>query len=528
MPVFGVEVSCDRLGWALLCVVLLCVAGCSPSSSTPSVRSGVALKNGSVLTPTQRKGQKLMLSLYERRKKWAKEFSKLPSVRVAKASVAAKKPEKLKLLEILKIAYQRSPSMREARYKLLAMKARESEAFWSNWWPQGTLVGLIAPAPPARGDAVNTTTPYPAAIGSFSDYGLFTRVDFNLIWPLYTFGKLSLLLDAAKHGVKLGQQNVTLEKAKWTLLVKRIFYGMQFAESSLVLLDEAEEYVEQAKKRVKGKTDKLKIIVIDTQLKARRVQAESAQKMALSTMSRLIGMAPKKIKLEKPELEEPSFPIQPLTTYLKLANQHRPEIHLLSSAVKAKKALMMIQQRMWAPDFFIGAFFRAAYHTAADDQLSPFARDDFIFLESGISLGLRFTIDIPQKLARARRAEAEYEALRSRRNLAIQGILLQIEERFRKLETAIKLMKIQKTGTKAANSWLTRTMISFSSGLVEVKEVSDALLALAQTRFGLIQATYDAWVAASELSRAVGIDITVLPKPQPKPKSTQKVSAARP
>lgn len=497
--------------WSMCGVWVCWGVGCASSTGNTSIHS-----TQPPVSTAKRNGQKIMMSLYSGKQRLLKKMLVKPVKNGVRVSKLLKKKEKVSkqytLAELLHQAYKQSPMMREAQYQLLSLKARQSEAFWANWWPQGTLVALVAPGPPARGDAMNTTTPQPEAFVNLAEYGVLTRVDFNLVWPLFTFGKLSLLHDAAKAGVKLGESNVALAKSKWTLLVKEMYYGLQLAESSLELLEEAEEAVKDAKKKVKGKVDKLKIVLIDTEVRARRVQAEMGRRMALSTLSRMTGLPSKPgLELKDYTLQEPTFPVKSMGTYMKLAKQHRPELKLLDHAIQARLALMKMQQRMWAPDLFIGAFFRHGFSSAADDQVSPFARDDFNFLETGVFLGLRFSLDVPLKLARARRAEADYLAFKSRRNLAVNAIQLQIEQRFRELKAARQLVSIQKVGKKAANKWLTRTMISFGSGLVNVKEVSDALLASAKTRFSYLQAMYQSWLSAARLSRAVGVDVTRLP-----------------
>lgn len=428
---------------------------------------------------------------------------------VAKKKTKAK-PKKYKLKELLKLAWQRSPRLREAQYQLESFRARKSEAIWTSWWPQGSVTAVVAPAPPARGDATTTTTPYPEAYNRLNQYGVLTRVELSLVWPLYTFGKLTLLQKAATHGVRLGQTKILLEKSKWEMLVKEAYFGLQFAESSLVLLDEAEEQIREAKKRVKGKTDKLKMQVIESQVLSRRVQAEMAKRIAESGLARLSGLPTKPaIQLQDPELEEAEIKIHKLKEYQRLARLHRPELGLLTHALRAKRALLNAQRRMWLPDFFIGAFFRWGYSSAADDQMSPFARDDFNFLEAAGVLGVRWSLDVPITLTKIRRAEADFEAFRSRKNLAEQGIKMQVEQRYRELVAANKLVSVHKTGRKAANKWMTKSMIAFGSGLVDTKEVSDALLAYAQTQFAYLESMYKLKVAVARLTRAVGLDITL-------------------
>ncbi|HAA55906.1 MAG TPA: hypothetical protein DCE42_14175 [Myxococcales bacterium] len=442
-----------------------------------------------------------------------------PSVGRAEASdksaTSSQKVKKYTLKQLLQLAWKRSPMIRSAFHKLEAMKARQQEAFWLAWGVQGTLVALVAPAPEARGNAVSSSTPIPQSYLNFAKYGVWTKFDLNLIWPLYTFGKLSLIQQAAKEGVKLGLAQVRMEKDKLTMLLKQAYYGLQFAESSLLLLEEAEGYLADARKKLKrkDKTAKLKLAVIEAELKTRKLKGEVARRLARSGISRLTGLPlSQKLKLVDEEIDEPEVKMKSLAMYYKLAEKHRPEVLLLARVVKAKQYLTMAQQRAWAPDFFLGGFARFSYSSAADDQLNPFVRDDFHYFDGGVGLGMRFSLDFPIQMARARRAASELASLRSQRKMALIGIRMDIERRYRELRAAESLVSIQRKGRKAANQWISRTMISYSSGLVELKEVTEALLAVAKARFGYLDSLYQFNLSIARLSRSVGIDITNIPE----------------
>jgi outer membrane protein TolC len=445
-----------------------------------------------------------------------------PLTQPAAKSNAEQSGKKYAIAELLELSWKNSPMLREAQQKLKSMQARRSEAVWSSWWPQGSIIGLVAPA---RGDAIQTSTPYPEAYGRLAQYGILTRVELSLIWPLYTFGKLSLLQNAASEGIKVSEADIERQKNQWTMMVKEAYYGLQFAESSLVLLEEAEEHLQEAKKQVKAKTDQLKLRVLEAEVQSRRIEAETGRQLAQSGLSRLTGLPlSPPLELEQPELEPIQFRPLDLEIYQKLAQKHRPEIRLLAHAIAAKRALLNVHRRLWTPDFFLAAFLRWGYSSAADDQYSPFARDDFNFFEAGGFLGMRFSFDLPITLAKIRQAEAEHQAFKHRRDLAVQGIAMQIEQRYRELIANQRLSKIYADGYKAANQWLSRVMVSYSSGLSEAKDLSEALLSYAKMRFAAIESLYKLHIAIAKLNQAIGIDILKIKDPQ---QTQKKIAVAQ-
>ena len=495
-------------------------------STSGSAKSGA--KGNSTPPPPQKHAEKTSLSLPK-----APSLRLVPSPRCGVLwpcqSTQKAKPTKYSLPVLLQLASQRNPMIEAANARLEAMKAQKQEAVWGSWWPQMQLIGLIAPAPPARGNAISSDTPIPDAYLWFDQYGIMTRLEFSLIWPVYTFGKLSLYQKAASAGVEVGHANVSLEQSKLALMVRKAYHGLLFAEGALSLLDEVEEYIEQAKKRVKGKTDRLKVEVFGAELSAQRLKAEAGRSMAQAGLARLTGLPTEPpIKLDADELEEPEIKMLSLDAYQRWSQRFRPEIQLLQHAMDAKRSLLQVQQRAWAPDIFIMGFFRGAYTSSATDQFSPFARDDFNFADGGLLLGVRFNLDIPVQIARTRKAEAEFNEFQSQERFAKMGIALQVEQHYREAVAAQKAVKIFRRSRKAANQWMTRSMMSFSSGLIETRDVTEALTAAAKNRFSYLEALHQFHTALSELSRAVGIDVTQLKDEKPSSSPIHKPVALRP
>jgi outer membrane protein TolC len=428
---------------------------------------------------------------------------------------------------LLLLAYRNNPMIAGAQARLEAMKAQKDEAMWAGWWPQMQVVGLIAPTPPARGNAVNSDTPIPQSYGWFDQYGVMTRFELSMIWPVYTFRKISLYQKAADSGVRIGQANIEVERDKLTLLLKKAYYGLLAANDGLTLIDDMEEYIDQAKKRVKDKTDQLKVQVFGAELSAERIKAETGRALARAALARLTGISSAKmLQLQAEELPEPATQLLSLKEYQGYAKRHRPELQLLQHALDAKRSLLEVQRRAWTPDFFLMGFFRGAYTSNATDQFSPFAFDPFNFLDGGLLLGVRFNLDFPVQIARTRKVEAEFNAFQSQERLAHMGISLQVEQHYREALAGQKTVEILNKSRKAANRWLSKVMLSYTSGLVETREVTEALGAFAKTRSGYLQALLQYHQAVSDLSRAVGLDITALKPTAPSSPSTRGQSIA--
>src|SRR6185436_1073240 len=81
------------------------------------------------------------------------------------------------------------------------IQAQLSEARRS-WMPTGELVSLVAPVPEIRciggvEDCTHTTV----TEASLKLQGVFTRTEVKLVQPIFTFGKISAGIDAARAGI---------------------------------------------------------------------------------------------------------------------------------------------------------------------------------------------------------------------------------------------------------------------------------------------------------------------------------------
>ena len=69
--------------------------------------------------------------------------------------------------------------------------------------------------------------------------GLAWRIGMEGVVPLWTFGKMTNLWDAAEAQIKVGEADVNKQKNQVRMDVRRAFFGLQLSRDSLALLGEA-------------------------------------------------------------------------------------------------------------------------------------------------------------------------------------------------------------------------------------------------------------------------------------------------
>src|SRR5262245_38935772 len=165
------------------------------------------------------------------------------------------------LKRCLQLAALNYPKVHEARAKLAYKRAQLSQAKTAPF-SEFTATAGLGLAPTVSGTSVYS--PFTDASIS-SNMGLAWQVGIEGAIPLWTFGKLSNLWDAAEAQVSVGEHELKKEQNDVKLSVRRAYYGVQLSRDSLALLREAvsriDRYLVRLDRRVRdGEGDDIELL----------------------------------------------------------------------------------------------------------------------------------------------------------------------------------------------------------------------------------------------------------------------------
>ncbi len=409
----------------------------------------------------------------------------------------------LTLDEAVRHALNNSPLMRAARYSTKALKARLLKAK-SAQWPRADLVGLIAPMPAQRGNAIKGYTD----LGQWG-YFVFTRIEG--IIPIYTFGKISALKTAARYGVQVGRYREAIARAQVVLQVQSVYYAALGAKAVLDALKDGRKYINKAGKRLKqleqeddpdfDPVDKMKFRVFRSQYFSQTALAQSMVDKALDALRVLTGLddvqlpsglAPLAWKRKKREY------------YTGEALKHRPELMALNAAVAAREAQVRLRKAAFFPDLYVTGRFQIGHSNVADPQGSPFADDPFNTYSAAGALGLKMDLDIGGKVADLDRARAELSELVAKRDALRQGIELQVMKALKDIDLYRKQLGYAKTAMKAAKSWAIAESDLYDNGFCGIKDLTDAVVQYYKSRFDYYNSVARFNIAVMRLQQVIG------------------------
>lgn len=403
-----------------------------------------------------------------------------------------------------------SPEIEQAELAVRQLEARLSEAKFAAILPQFQLTNTFGPSPGVSGNPDSLET----IRNDLGDLSVFSRMDIQLVQPIYTFGKLGGAREAARHGVAAGQAGVVRKKGDILLQTQKLFHGLALAKALRDVVMEARENVQKARDKIDqlieeesdnvSSTDILKINVFEYDVLKNLARADKSialGKAALMTLMKIDRRAD--FDIVTPQEEPEPVELEPLDTYVAKARASRPDVKQLQSGLQVRRSLMKVTRSDFFPQIaFVGSF-QWGYAPNRPHFSNPFLRDDFNFLRMGGLIVLRQQFSFGLTSAKYRAQKAELADLMSKENQAINAIGLEVEQAYREVLEANGNVSASDTALRSAKSWMTSAAMGFDiTG--DSSELLTAFTAYSRMRQENLQAIFNLSVAGAVLDQVTG------------------------
>jgi outer membrane protein TolC len=423
------------------------------------------------------------------------------------STAAAASGSVVTLKRCLELAERNYPRIQEAIAKARARRHDVDAARYAPY-TQFFATGQIGPAPTVRGTSQFSPNTDAALT---SDMGIAWQVGVEGMVPLWTFGKLTNVWDAAEANARVGELAVEKERNELKLAVRRAYFGAQAAQDGIVIVTEAmrgiDRYLPGLDAKVKSgdadEIDLLKLRMQRAEYEARESEGLKIRANALAGLRFLTGLTGA-IAVSSEPLVRSRHELGPLTRYLQAARLNRPEVNMVRAGILAQEARVRLERARYFPDFGIGITARWARATERTDQRNPYASDGSNQLGYGAAFVMNYKLDFLPQIARVAGAEAELEAMRASERYALGGVGIEVEEAFREAEDAKRRLDAWSRATELAERWLSQVERRIEVGTFSEKELFDPTRELAFKRFGKLSAIFEYNVALARLALATG------------------------
>ncbi len=420
------------------------------------------------------------------------------------------------LPDLIARALQHNPSVLQEHWKTEQAAADLTQARAARFLPHLRLESVGGLVPDAEGDVFNP----PSDTTGIRGLGPFGRAELEFVQPLYTFGLLSNMRDAAAAGVKVAEAARADAELKASLEIKELYYGLLLAQELETLasklsseLKERQEEVDLDDPSLPLSTGyKLKLASLELDSRLREVSKKS--QLARATLAWRCAIPDDEDWQPLAEhLVQDSTRVPPLDSLMAVAAVQRPEWRQLSAGISARHSLESAAASAFYPQFFLAGGWRYGIAPNRTDQHNPFVKDDFNFSSLGMFIGMRQSFEWGLLNAKRNKARAQLLELKSQEQAAVEGIRLDISRAHADFAEAKAGLESSHEGRRLGRQWvnLARDEYEFTEEAKDLKALVSAFEGFAETEQAYHQAVYDYNVALARLERAVGMAFTPPP-----------------
>ncbi len=412
------------------------------------------------------------------------------------------------LSHALALADRNHPNVAEARARLRYVRAQLDEAHTAPF-SQFKMTGGFALAPEIMGSHVYSPN---TDVSLTSSLGVAWQATIDGVIPLWTFGKIGHLWEAAEANVKVHQHGVELQRDLVRLEVRRAYYGLQLARDGKALLGDARNQLGDAEKKLQEKIDLseadpidlLKLQTFAAELSVRESEADRYVSVALAGLRFFTGV--RDLDIPDAPLEKPGHQLGALDKYLAAARLYRPEVAQAAAGLEARTALVGLAQSNLFPDVGLGMSVGVSAAPEIADQLNPFVQDPANYFRYGAALVFQWKLDLLPRAAQLRQAEAQLEEMRATQRYALGGVGAEVEIAYAEVVDWSRRLEAHEKSVQTARKWLIRAQQGVDVGTLEAKEILEPAKSYALARFNVLSATMELDLAMAKLARATGWD----------------------
>ncbi|MBI3249895.1 MAG: TolC family protein [Deltaproteobacteria bacterium] len=442
-------------------------------------------------------------------------FGVLPCVQAASDDEDTGTPLKMTLPDCIKRTLDDHPAVQEVKWDV-AIRQSDLQQAQAGYQPTAEFVNLFGAVNDAKGSLGG---PRPIKTGGIDEIGPFTRLEGQIVYPLFTWGKLPNGVRAATKGVEQEIANVDQKKAEAVREVKEFYYTLLYTKQVEALLSDVREGFEKAVKTAEERLQDDKVTqmdVLNLKIGYAGVAKEGEKlrngiELTRAALLRAMGM-PQSTAFEPADsiLTPQQATIQPLEHYVQRLFANRPEWRRLRLGIQAKEAELAMATSDYFPTFFLAVPVRYGYAPGRSRQTNPFAFDNFNFASAGPVLGLRWSLSFGETAAKVSRSQAELLKLRSQEKNAEASFPIEVKEAYLGVKEARERMSITADGRKAGRALVTLAAANFEIGIGEPQDVFLGLGNYTRATNDYYEAVKDYNLALAKLSFVVGEEVSEL------------------
>ncbi|MDQ1314074.1 MAG: outer membrane protein [Pseudomonadota bacterium] len=342
-----------------------------------------------------------------------------------------------------------------------------------------------------------------------------THLDFALIKPLYTFGKIERYSEAAQGNVDIKHGELKQTRGDIVYDTKRAYFGYLTARDTRVFLEDMQgrlnhaiDSVERNLREETGESRQSDLYALQTAkglLGKYTHQARAIEKISLDGLKVLTGAGLNSdLSVADSSIEPVPFPRLELAEFQSRALLDRPEMQQLEAGLRARRALVAAKKADRMPDLYAGVVGQINYASQRERLDNPYLYDPFNGVGLTPVVGVKWDSVFGVANARVDQAQAELEAINHKRAFAVAGIPYEVAEAHANARANFEGQRELAEGAAAARRWMVASLADFAAGLETADKVADAIKNYVLTQTEYLRTVNDYNMNVAQLARLTG------------------------
>ncbi|MBM4295757.1 MAG: TolC family protein [Deltaproteobacteria bacterium] len=440
------------------------------------------------------------------------------------AAISAEGPV-MTLQQLIAKALAYSPEVRASKSEVKLAKEQRNEVHGYRY-PQLDITGMTGVVPNSGLPKVigNGNLFYSGSKNELHSVNIFGRMDFSVVQPLYTFGKIAYREEAAEKNIKVKNAAVDAKKGEVVFQVSEAYYGLILAEQGKDAVREARTYLSDTRERIDRllrinspnvrETDRYRLAVYEGGIEKFGAQAEEGAKVAYAALKALTGAPPNEDFKVPNDLPSPTAP-QSLDHYVRTALELRPEFTQLKEGLAARQLLVDAAKADRYPSFFLAVVGQLAGAPGRKWLPDPYVIDYFNDNYAFPFAGVKWHFDFGILKAKVNQARAELEQLQHTEKTALMGIPVEVAQTHGKVQENYKGSQGLEKAYVNARRWLVTAFSNFDMGIGKLEDIFNAFERYGSFRGDYLMALYEYNVNVAKLGKVTGAYRRSLPAEAP-------------
>ncbi len=352
----------------------------------------------------------------------------------------------------------------------------------------------------------------------WEDWGVFTQAEISGIQPIFTWGAISNLINAAQKGVEAARYELDAEKGSYILQLFELYQSALLVNELERLMNQALSQLEEAeteleKMRDEGdptleEKDVFEFYIFKAEFETLITEVEETRDFVTRSWNLVLANRPDRLYLPAERFLDPlPVSLQDFGYYENSAMSNRSELKGLNAARQAASYGADAARSQYYPSMVLGLSAGFGYTPNRPRQNNPFIRNNTNFLSARVGFGFQQNLNFWQIRNQVERSEIQKRQIDDFHDAATDGIRIELGDRYRETQIAKSKRQSKEKALRISNEWLRFEQIEFDIGFGDIKNLVDAVKKKMELEVEVTQLTFDLNIKMAKLYRSAGIPL---------------------